>query len=82
MILQKVGIDADDTYPPEPIRAGIGDKEKVINLEYLKKIEDDYRNNIKYFLKGLRTLLINHLLLPVDDLISIPDFILSFLRIR
>ncbi len=58
----------------------VNDKD-VININFLKKVEDDYRNNKNYLLKKLRFLLINHLLLSIDDFVPIPKFILSFLRI-
>ena len=53
----------------------------VININFLRKVEDDYRNNKNYLLKKLRFLLINSLLLPIDDFFPIPKFILSLLRI-
>jgi 2-polyprenyl-3-methyl-5-hydroxy-6-metoxy-1,4-benzoquinol methylase len=54
----------------------------VINMDFLKKIEDDYENNGKYYLKRLRFLLINYFLFFIDDLVPIPNIVLSLLRIR
>ncbi len=74
MIIQGKNAEANDTY--------IVNEKKLINMNCLRKIEDEYRNNIKYFIKKFRFLLINYFLLPVDDWIPIPNFILSLLRIR